>query len=184
MKTQFLSHSIAFLIGILLVLALISLSPDFASTLLPNSSLVQPIFSPGSEKEIISLINSASSSVDVEVYTFTNRNIADALINASERGIQVRVILESRLVNPKYNQDTARYLSANGVQVRFASPKYALTHSKLMIIDGKKVLVGSINFSNNAVLKNREAAAVIYGPAVAQYAEIFKQDWEDALEID
>jgi len=183
MKPQYLSQILAFLFGILSVLALIYFSPDFASSLSPNSTYATPLFSPGSEDDIISLMNSASSSIDVEVYTFTNRRLADALIDAAERGVKVRVILEARLDDPKPNENTAKYLSANGVSVRFASPKFTLTHSKLMVIDGKKALVGSINFSNNAVLKNREADAILIGPVVSQYLSIFEQDWNDALKI-
>ncbi len=176
------NHLLAFLLGILLMLSLLSLSPDFASLLLPSYTLASPLFSPGSEDEIISLIDSASSSIDIEMYAFSNKNLQDALIDAAERGVTVRVILEGRL-SGNSNLKTASYLSANGVQVRFASYRYTLTHAKLMLIDGRKALVGSINFSNNAVKKNREAAVILYGPAVSQYSSIFNQDWGDALEI-
>ncbi len=143
-------------------------------------AITEPVFSPGSEPEIISLIDSSRNSLDVEMYTFSNMRIADAIVAAAGRGVPCRVILEAR-VDGDSNLKMAGYLSAHGVQVRFASGKYALTHSKMMIIDGREVLVGSINFSNNAVLRNREAAAVLQGAITNDYEAVFSQDWQDAV---
>jgi phosphatidylserine/phosphatidylglycerophosphate/cardiolipin synthase-like enzyme len=52
-------------------------------------------------------------------------------------------------------------------------------HNKLIVVDGKRVLVGSQNWSDSAVLKNREASLLIEFPTLAKYfAEIFEADWE------
>lgn len=143
-------------------------------------AVTTPLFSPGSEDEIISLVRSSHSSIDLEMYTFSNMRIADAIVAQAAKGIPCRVILEAR-VDGSSNFKMADYLAAHGVEVRFASDQYALTHSKLLIIDGKKVLVGSINFSNNAVLKNREAAVVLEGLVANDYVSVFALDWQDAV---
>ncbi|MFA5106195.1 MAG: phospholipase D family protein [Candidatus Micrarchaeia archaeon] len=143
-------------------------------------AITTPVFSPGSEPEIISLIESSQSSLDLEMYTFSNMRIADAIVALAARGVPCRVILEAR-VDGSSNLKMAEYLSSHGVEVRFASGQYALTHSKMMIIDGKTVLVGSINFSNNAVLKNREAAVVLEGAIANDYESVFEKDWQDAV---
>ncbi len=144
------------------------------------ANTVNPLFSPGSEDDIISLVSSAQSTIDLEMYTFSNMNLADAIVAQARQGVKCRVILELRLDNPSSVIKMADYLTSHGVEVRFASKKFTLTHSKQMIIDGRRALVGSINFSNNAVSKNREAAVILSGPVVSQYQDIFNSDWEDA----
>ena len=141
----------------------------------------QPVFSPGSEEEIIGLIDSANESVEVEMFLFSYEPLADALIRAKERGVEVRVILEPRLDSPNYNLETMDQLRAGGVEARWATLEYDKTHSKLMIVDGKKVLVGSINWSRTALNWNREAAVIIDDEGIAaEFLEEFEKDWDKA----
>lgn len=161
---------IVFLIGIILGISCIELFPSQAPT-------VQPVFSPGAEDDVISLASSAKETIDIEVYVFTYYPLADALIDAKERGVDVRVILEPRLDDNTASQKLFSYLSANGIEVRWASMTYTLTHSKFMVIDGKKVLVGSINFSKNALTTNREAGVIVTGDVVRSFSDVFEKDW-------
>ncbi|MCL6088945.1 MAG: phospholipase D-like domain-containing protein, partial [Candidatus Marsarchaeota archaeon] len=66
-----------------------------------------------------------------------------------------------------------------GVEVRWASVRYQLTHAKMMIVDKKQALVGSINFSKAAQNKNREVDVLLAGPALEQLVQTFEQDWAD-----
>ncbi len=143
-----------------------------------SCNLVQPIFSPGTNEELVSLIRSARTSIDVEMYVFTDENLARELTEASARGVKVRVILEPRVSASNLNAIAAG-LQAGGVSVKWASVRYQLTHTKMMIVDGKEALVGSINFSKAAQNKNREAAVVLEGPALADLQKIFEQDFKD-----
>jgi phosphatidylserine/phosphatidylglycerophosphate/cardiolipin synthase-like enzyme len=145
------------------------------------ADLAYPIFSPGSQEEILSLIRSANNSISLEMYVFTNEKVADELALAAQRGVRVRVILESR--TNSYNIDKiSSALQKGGVELKWASLSYKLTHSKMMIIDGKRVLVGSINFSKAAMNENREAAAVFEGEIVKDYIDVFETDWIEAQE--
>ena len=141
--------------------------------------IATPVFSPGAEQEIISLIDTADSSLDVEIYVFSSQDVMDALIDAKNRGVNVRVIMEKRTMS-NTNQETFDYLRNNGVEVRWASTAYKLTHSKFIIVDGKKVFVGSHNFSNSALNYNREASVIITGEAVEEFIRVFEQDWSIA----
>ncbi|PIT84681.1 hypothetical protein COU37_02030 [Candidatus Micrarchaeota archaeon CG10_big_fil_rev_8_21_14_0_10_45_29] len=138
---------------------------------------VEPVFSPGSSGEIIGMIRSAQESIDVQMYVFTNEEIARELVTAAGRGVRVRVILEGR-VNSYNLDEISGALVEGGVLVRWASAGFKLTHSKMMLLDGKRALVGSINFSKSAVDSNREAGAVIEGEAVREYAQMFENDWQ------
>jgi len=141
--------------------------------------IVTPVFSPGAEEEIISFIDSADSTLDVEIYVFSSQDVIDALIDAKNRGVRVRVIMEKRTMS-NTNQETFDYLRNQGVEVRWASTAYKLTHSKFIILDGEKVFVGSHNFSNSALNYNREASVIITGEAVEEFIRVFEQDWSIA----
>ena len=49
-----------------------------------------------------------------------------------------------------------------------------------MIVDGKKALVGSINFSKSALTLNREAAVTVEGDKVKEIVEVYETDWQKA----
>lgn len=141
---------------------------------------VMPLFSPGAEAEIAYLIESANSSLDVEMYQFSYTPFADELIDAQKRGVRVRVLLEPRLDGDD-NLGTMEYLRENGVGARWATLEFARTHSKVMIVDGRKVLVGSPNWSYSAMFRNRESAVIVAGGDVAaEFEAVFEEDWQKA----
>jgi phosphatidylserine/phosphatidylglycerophosphate/cardiolipin synthase-like enzyme len=142
----------------------------------------QAVFSPNSQSEVISLIHQAQNSIDLQMYVFTNEQIAVELIDASKRGVKVRVILEKR--TQSYNLDEiVDALKQGGVEVCWASEKYKLTHTKMMIIDDKTVFVGSTNFSKSALLENREASVILQGNIVKEFIDVFQTDWELADKV-
>ncbi|MFA5930627.1 MAG: phospholipase D-like domain-containing protein [Candidatus Micrarchaeia archaeon] len=137
------------------------------------------VLSPGAEGEVVSFIRSARQSIDIEMYVFTSDVIARELGDAVKRGVSVRVILEPRVEDSR-KQKMFDTLSALGVDVRWASFSYKLTHSKFIVVDGRRALVGSINFSASALNYNRETAVEIEGEKVKELADAFETDWEMA----
>ncbi len=161
-----------FVLGVLFGIAICTLA---APALFPP--VITPVFSPGGGPEILSLIDSAQSSLDVEMYVFTSHEALAALKRAKARGVDVRVILE-RNVMENQNQDAYGQLASDGINVRYATAKYALTHAKFVIADGRAVLVGSHNFSGAALYDNREASVIIRDAAtVAAFSSVFEKDW-------
>lgn len=155
----------------------------FPGEILPFFGAVhaQAIFSPGAEGQVIEIIGSAQKSIELEVYVFTNPRVADALIEAHKRGVNVRVIMEER-VDSESGKAIFERLKGAGVKTKWANQaSFTLTHSKFMVIDGKKVLVGSMNFSGAALLTNREAGIILDGKAVEAYLRIFEEDWKIAI---
>lgn len=128
---------------------------------------------------MLSFIRSAQQSIDVEMYVFTSDDVARELGEAAARGVRVRVIMEPRIEDSR-KQKMFDTLVALGCDVRWASFTYKLTHSKFVIVDGKRALVGSINFSESALNYNREAAVEVSGAKVAELASVFEEDWQKA----
>ena len=143
------------------------------------NAVVSFVFSPAAEGEVVSFIRSAQESIDIEMYVFTSDVVARELGEAVKRGVRVRVIMEPRVEDSR-KQKMFDTLSALGVQVKWASFEYKLTHSKFIVVDGKRALVGSINFSESALNYNRETAVEIEGAKVAELADVFETDWEKA----
>ena len=139
---------------------------------------VQTLFSPKSQDRFVALMDSAESSLDVMLYQFSNPAMKDALASAVARGVKVRIILEPRVGS---NYDTAAFLAQNGVEVRWATKNYTNTHSKTIVIDGNRVIVGSTNWSRQAMASNRESSVVIESAELAsQFQAVFEEDWAKA----
>jgi len=115
----------------------------------------------------------------------TNR-LLRALADSARRGVDVRVVLEhSRGWNEKNareNRETGEWLERRGVDVRY-DPPGRTTHNKLLIVDGRYVVVGSANWSYHALTKNHEASVLIDSPEVAaRFERYFERVWREATD--
>jgi len=142
-----------------------------------GNSEIEVYFSPQdkSAKRIVSLINNASKYIYVPSFLITHKDIASALVNAKNSGVDVKVILDansSGTTNTKH-----KYLRENGVLLKFEN--YAgKMHSKSMIIDDLYLIMGSMNFSNSGENKNDENMLVIKNAQIAKnYKEFFVYLW-------
>ncbi|WP_189361384.1 phospholipase D-like domain-containing protein [Thermogemmatispora tikiterensis] len=136
------------------------------------------------EGVITNAINGAHRSVWLELYLLTNRNVINALEEAANRGLDVRVMLETHpygggSLSPTETMDR---LSAAGVKVKATSPAFALTHEKGMIIDGTTAYIMTCNLTNAALgvgsTKNREYGIIDTNPPdVKAVSDIFEADW-------
>ncbi len=101
-------------------------------------------------------INAAKSRIMLTELEFMQGDKPDylryALVNAKNRGVDVRVLLENS-VSSNYHQYDA--LKKGGVNVRYDGSSSHL-HAKLLIVDGNIVLVGSTNFSQSSLKYNHE----------------------------
>ncbi len=122
---------------------------------------------------IVSSIRKAKSSILVAAYSFTSPPIAEALVNAFERGVNVKVLIDKSQLKERYSQ--LSFLLQKGIPV-FIDPAVGIAHNKIMIFDGRYVLTGSFNFSRAAESKNAENLLLIDDPSLAQ---IYKKNWEE-----
>ena len=138
-------------------------------------------FSPKGECEetIIKWINNANKSIHILIYSFTLDSIANALINAHNRGVDVKVVFEKSQIG---RGSEYQRLKKAGVPVRNDTNSH-LMHNKVMIIDGKIVFTGSYNWSFNAEKYNDENLIVIKSEWIAEeYEKKFEEIWNNAAE--
>ncbi|MBI5046175.1 hypothetical protein HZC07_00385 [Candidatus Micrarchaeota archaeon] len=149
----------------------------FISPLLFPVSIL-PIFSPTDGKKVISLIDSANKSLDIEMYLLTSKDVIAALERAQLRGVSIRIILERNVIGND-NSNIYNRFASQGFNVRYASSVYKLTHAKFIIVDGTAVLVGSNNMTNASLYDNREAGVIIRdGNTITDFQNVFETDWK------
>jgi phosphatidylserine/phosphatidylglycerophosphate/cardiolipin synthase-like enzyme len=157
----------------LIITAFIFLFSAFTETPAANTTY-EVGFSPGGTavKLVLDIISSAKSSILVACYSFTNRDIAEALENAAHRGVKVQIVADSGAAKDKYSQ--VRIVSAAGIPVRIAT-RYAIMHNKFIVIDGSTVETGSFNYTEAAVKSNAENAIVIRN--APDIAKVYMTEW-------
>jgi phosphatidylserine/phosphatidylglycerophosphate/cardiolipin synthase-like enzyme len=150
------------------------------------SSLVyadtQVYFSPngGCQGAVITEINKAQKSIDVAIYSFTSREIAQALVEAESRHIKVRIVLDKAQKNERYSK--SRYLISKGLDVKYHSGP-GLMHNKFAVIDGQVLLTGSFNWTASAEERNDENLLIILDKELSEkYADRFKRLWAESGE--
>jgi phosphatidylserine/phosphatidylglycerophosphate/cardiolipin synthase-like enzyme len=100
------------------------------------------------------------------------RDLIRALGSARERGVNVRVILDRgqlpdrRSLN-RINGRAAGALRRAGVAVEFEVPE-RVTHSKVVVVDGRFALIGSHNWTAHSLLTYGEATVLIDCPRIAE----------------
>ncbi len=143
-------------------------------TIVPATGTIEVAFSPknGATQTVINAIHEAKQSILVSAYSFTSKDIANALLEAKHNGISVKIILDKSQATQKYS--SATFFANQGFDMRIAI-KYAIYHDKVMIIDDKTVITGSFNFTKAAEEKNAENVLIIRdNPALAK---LYTQDW-------
>jgi phosphatidylserine/phosphatidylglycerophosphate/cardiolipin synthase-like enzyme len=122
----------------------------------------QAHFSPkgGCTDVIVAELKKARREVLVLAYSFTSRPVAQALVDAKLRGVNVELVLDHSNEKEKYT-DLPFFLEQGLHPVIDA--EHPIAHNKVMIIDGRTLLTGSFNFTHQAEQDNAENLLVLKG---------------------
>lgn len=164
MSTISLRWKLCFLVGLLIATCPYSLC---AATLTLNGVKTEVYFSPkgGAEEAILRTINLAKREIYVLAYSFTSAPIHAALAKAHARGLKVLVILDKSQTNAKGGKFQS--LLEAGVPVLIDNA-HAIAHNKVMIIDKRKVITGSFNFTKSAEERNTENLLIIHSRSLSK----------------
>ena len=158
------------LTGAITLIAFLSLSVSAYSQ--------EVFFSPngGCTEKVIQEIGKAQSQIDVAIYSFTSKPIAEALARACEREVNIRILLDRQQAGGQYSRD--EYLVENGLSVILDKHDGSM-HNKICVIDKKVLITGSFNWSNNAEERNEENMLVFTdSPVVQLYQQRLEHLWE------
>jgi len=139
--------------------------------LFPAGSTYQVCFTPDQNctQEIIDLIHSAKSQIRMQIYSFTSKPIARALVQAKKSGIDVEIIYDHSDADNFNNKNFSLqpYLTKNHIP-GFIDPIPGIAHNKVIIIDGEIIETGSFNYTKSAQDNNAENILIINSKPLAQ----------------
>lgn len=143
-----------------------------------GNSDIQVYFSPQDKpitQHVIPLINNAKSYIYIPAFLITHKNLADSLIAAKKRGVDVKIILDA--TNTHDGSTKLKYFRQNGVPVKTEIFGGKL-HSKSIIIDDEYTIIGSMNFSRSGEGVNDENLVIIKDKDIAMfYRKFFQYLW-------
>lgn len=141
-----------------------------------------------SHRAMLGLIREARCSVYVEMFIFhfdaTGREVADALIQRAQEGLDVRVRLDS--LGIEYGREDYKlidYLQKGGVKVQIHNPYYwsptgfNITHRKILIADEGHAMTGGVNIGDAFRYGYYDLMLDLRGEAAHHITWIFKRSW-------
>ncbi len=145
-------------------------------------------------------ISQASESVYIEGYSFTNAQLADALVARLQAGVTVKILLEEEIVAGISDQEKwiCQQIESNGGECWFmytddaadAHDRYTYQHAKFTLVDESVLLTGSENLNGTSMPAddkadgtwgNRGVYLITDAPTLAAHAlDIFACDLDPA----
>jgi phospholipase D len=136
-------------------------------------SKVSTCFTPpaGCAKFIANEVDKAEESIYMQAYGMSDTLITEALINAQSRGVKVKILLDRSNISQKFSK--MHKLQRAKIDVSIDKVP-GIAHNKVIIIDKKKVITGSFNFTKAADTRNAENVIVIEDKSLA---DSYLQNW-------
>lgn len=141
-----------------------------------DGTQIETYFSPddGTAARILALIQEAQEYIYFMVYSFTSDDIANAMLERANAGVQVAGIFEEGQYYANPGTEFDRLVDA-GLDVHLDGNDRNM-HHKVIIIDGSIVILGSYNLSRSAEENNDENTLIIHNSDVAaQYIAEFER---------
>jgi phosphatidylserine/phosphatidylglycerophosphate/cardiolipin synthase-like enzyme len=143
-----------------------------------TSTTAESWFSPEDDcpHRIRTLLAAARQRVEICVFTITDDRISDAILDAHERGVAIRIISDDDKSLDR-GSDIAR-LKSHGVAVRSDESTYHM-HHKFAVFDRDLLLTGSYNWTRGAAEYNEENFVVTGEPRlVKSFSGMFEKLWD------
>ena len=109
---------------------------------------------------MLQLIDNASSSIEIAMFTFTHPALVEALIKAKNRGVNITLVIDfhskngvSKVAIDKLKKEKIAILSNLSIK---------LCHHKYIFIDNQTLVCGSANWTKSAFKKNYDCFLILY----------------------
>lgn len=128
------------------------------------------------EKIDVALIDAARREIDIAAYVLTDWPVMQALTRAADRGVHLRIYLDSAQLAEREPSRVFQDLAATpGVEIRVKPAKKPPMHLKAYEIDGRLLRTGAANLSASG-LKQQDNDLIVIESAEA--AAAFKRNFE------
>jgi len=131
---------------------------------------------------LVPLVEGAQASIRIMAFSFTHDALGEAVLARAKDGVDVQGIFETRGSETEYSEMTILFCAEVPVR-QDGNP--GTFHHKVIVIDEKILITGSLNFSNNADESNDENVVVIENKTISdKYLQEFERRWGEAMEPD
>jgi phosphatidylserine/phosphatidylglycerophosphate/cardiolipin synthase-like enzyme len=131
------------------------------------------------EERLIQFINNAQTSIHIASFEFNLTPVAEALIAAKNRGVDVKWVTDDEN-GLKYDIQPGRgqfaLLTGAGIEVKDDLGRSALMHNKFWIFDQQITWTGSTNITINGIFKQNNNVLVVRSPEIAF---IFEREFQE-----
>jgi len=128
---------------------------------------------------LIGIINNSKEQLDIAIYSITDQDIANAIVDAKQRGVNVRILTDATQSAGKSQTAALDILRDAGITIKI-NKHSGLMHLKVTIADKQIVTTGSFNYSKAAENQNDEVFVVVNNTQVASdFTNEFERMWND-----
>ncbi|MBQ7450049.1 hypothetical protein IJS77_01430 [bacterium] len=121
--------------------------------------------------QLLPIINNAKKSIYIEAFVFTHKTLANSIIAAKNRGVEIKIIVDATNTSPS-SSSMVKTLRANGVPVKIENFAGKM-HMKTIIVDDDYFIAGSMNLSNSGENYNDENVLFIKNKQINSNAKKF-----------
>jgi phosphatidylserine/phosphatidylglycerophosphate/cardiolipin synthase-like enzyme len=138
------------------------------------------IFPDDSSGPLLNAVNTASRSIRIKMFVFTNPALVEAVIAARARSVKVQLMLNpARRDGEDNNLGSRAQLVRAGIEVKDSNPAFGLTHEKSLVVDDETAFVGSLNWETENLTQTRDYAICTSRPhEVNEIVSCFEADWQ------
>jgi cardiolipin synthase len=150
------------------------------TTTLPDDNITLAVANV--KQQLIKQISTATKSVWIELSKMsdTDPEIIQALIDAADKGLDVRLILGREVTGNTIK--TLETLKSNNILVRYY-PSQTSLGMHLAIFDDSTFILTSSDWTRSSFIMNHEFSITVPSPtASAKLVDMFKQDWGKSTE--
>ena len=127
--------------------------------------------------KLVRVLLEAKQSLDVCVFTINCRELADVVVQLHNDGVVVRVLTDDEQMGSTGSQ--IEKFRREGILVRHDLSSFFM-HHKFVVIDRKRLVNGSFNWTRQAVTGNRENVVITSDELVVNaFSEEFERLWEE-----
>ena len=127
------------------------------------------------EEKVVSMLRTCKKKLDIAIFSLTLDSIAEAILEAFQRGVKVRMIADDECAKNKGSN--VKLIASVGVPCKTDNAVYHM-HHKFAVLDESVVIMGSFNWTGQAVKYNQENIFFYEDKNIAsQYSQEFERLW-------
>jgi cardiolipin synthase len=161
---------------------------DWDRTEFDGGASARLVWCPGNGRlRIAHLIDKAKHSLHLQNERYQDMTIIEHLVRAKRRGVHVRVMS----LAPHSLKEKKLFEGVNGLRfmddvgIKIHKLKGLHLHAKVVLADGKRAIVGSMNIAPGSFDERRELGIEVTDESIVKALErTFDQDWENSRQLD